>query len=174
MTLVMFALSNEGGATVDEAWEAVNSAVWLFTELSNTSFIAEKCAAVLKEFTAKQTSSPTRAASEGGTSICDTGCKAASIYPTGSQSSDTWPIMSSWAKLSDIAATCFSPSTHLLDTAEDLPAGTPTFPMDNTINDDSLWLDESLKLSTQISLAMQNDVSAFEPPLLSFPALLMQ
>lgn len=48
MTLVMFALSNEGGATVDEAWEAVNSAVWLFTELSSTSFIAQKCAAVLK------------------------------------------------------------------------------------------------------------------------------
>ncbi|KAK5236213.1 Gypsy retrotransposon integrase-like protein 1 [Exophiala xenobiotica] len=48
MTLVMFALSNEGGATVDEAWEAVNSAMWLFTELSSTSFIAERCAAVLK------------------------------------------------------------------------------------------------------------------------------
>ncbi|KAK5399203.1 Gypsy retrotransposon integrase-like protein 1 [Exophiala xenobiotica] len=147
MTLVMFALSNEGGATVDEAWEAVNSAVWLFTELSNTSFIAEKCAAILKEFTAKQTSSPTRAASEGGTSICDTGCKAASIYSRGSQSSDTWPIMSSWAKLSDIAATCFSHSTHLLDTAEDLCAGTPTFPTDDTISDDSFWLDESLNIN---------------------------
>ncbi len=48
MTLLMFALSNEGGATVDEAWEAVNWAVWLFTELSSTSFIAERCAAVLK------------------------------------------------------------------------------------------------------------------------------
>lgn len=48
LTLVVFALSNEGGATVDEAWEAINSAAWLFTELSSTSFIAEKCAAVLK------------------------------------------------------------------------------------------------------------------------------
>ncbi|KAK5344157.1 Gypsy retrotransposon integrase-like protein 1, partial [Exophiala xenobiotica] len=48
LTLVMFALSNEGGATVDEAWEAINSAAWLFTELSSTSFIAEKCAVVLK------------------------------------------------------------------------------------------------------------------------------
>jgi hypothetical protein len=48
MTLVMFALSKEGGPTVDEAWEAVNSAAWLFTELSSTSLIAENCAAVLK------------------------------------------------------------------------------------------------------------------------------
>ncbi|KAK5549286.1 hypothetical protein LTR46_011931, partial [Exophiala xenobiotica] len=126
------------------------------------------------EFTAKQTSSPTRAATEGGTSIYDTGCKAASIYSRGSQSSDTWPIMSSWAKLSDIAATCFSPSTHLLDTAEDLRAGTPTFPTDDTISDDSFWLDESLKISTKPGLAMQNDFSAFQPPLFSFPTHLMQ
>jgi hypothetical protein len=58
--------------------------------------------------------------------------------------------------------------------AEDLPAGTPTFPTDNTINDESLWLDESLKISTEARLAMQNDVSAFEPPLFSFPTRLMQ
>lgn len=48
MTLVMFALSNEGGATVDEAWEAINTAVWLFTELSSTSFIAQRCASILE------------------------------------------------------------------------------------------------------------------------------
>ncbi|KAK5441445.1 Gypsy retrotransposon integrase-like protein 1 [Exophiala xenobiotica] len=183
MTLVMFALSNEGGATVDEAWEAVHSAVWLFTELSSTSFIAKKCAAILKEFTAKETTSPTYTASEGGTSTCDAGYKAPSIPSTSkqdsrdSQTGDTWPIMSQWSdQLSNIAATCLSPPAHLFDTldAGGLPAGTPTFPTDNTINDDSLWLDESLKISTQISLAMQNDVSAFEPPLLSFPALLMQ
>jgi hypothetical protein len=92
--------------------------MWLFTELSSTSFIAERCAAVLKEFTTKQTISPI----EGGhISICDTTFEPPSISrnPSGdSQSSDTWPIMSSWTnQLSDIAATCFSPSPNFLDTA---------------------------------------------------------
>ncbi|KAK5215120.1 hypothetical protein LTR72_011803 [Exophiala xenobiotica] len=174
MTLVMFALSNEGGATVDEAWEAINSAVWLFTELSSTSFIAEECAAILKEFTTKQTTSPTHTACEDGISIYDTGCKpppssSTSKYnSSASQSIDSWPIMSSWTdQLSDIAKTCFSPSADLLDMldAVDRTAGMPPLPTNDTTNDtisdDNSWLDESLELSIEASLAMQNDVSAF-------------
>lgn len=48
MTLLMFALSNKGGATVDEAWEAVNSAYSLFSDLSSRSLTARRCAAVLE------------------------------------------------------------------------------------------------------------------------------
>ncbi|KAK5311573.1 Gypsy retrotransposon integrase-like protein 1 [Exophiala xenobiotica] len=169
MTLVMFALSNEGGATVDEAWEAVKSVLWLFTELSSISFIAEKCAAVLKKFTTEQTTSPTHTAYTDGISIFDTGCKpppisSTSKYSRASQSIDSWPIMSSWTdQLSDIAATCFSPSADPLDmlSAEDRTAGMCPLPTYDTISDDSPWLDESLELSVEGSLAIQNDVSAF-------------
>ncbi|KAK5500708.1 Gypsy retrotransposon integrase-like protein 1 [Exophiala xenobiotica] len=144
MTLVMFALSNEGGATVDEAWEAVNSAMWLFTELSSTSFIAERCAAVLKEFTTKQTISP----SEGGhISICHTTFEPPSISRNPSGDSQTIPQIS-WTPLD----------------VKDLTAGKPAFPTNNVntaIGNDNFCRDESMKTSDEATPTMQNDVSAF-------------
>ena len=68
--------------------------------------------------------------------------------------------------MSDIAATCFSPSANLLDTLDvkDLTAaaGMAAFPTDSTtIGNDNFWLDENLKISNEATPAVQNDVSAF-------------
>ncbi|KAK5277912.1 hypothetical protein LTR40_009808 [Exophiala xenobiotica] len=47
----MFALGNQGGSTVEEAWHAVKSALWLFSQLaSNNNALAQKCAGILEEF----------------------------------------------------------------------------------------------------------------------------
>lgn len=72
--------------------------------------------------------------------------------------------MASWRdQLSDIVATCFSPSADLLDVldAENLTASMAAFPTNNTISDDHPWFDESLELPIEASLAMLNDVTTF-------------
>lgn len=48
LTLVLFALGNQGGATVEEAWHAVKSALWLFTQLASNNALAQKCAGILE------------------------------------------------------------------------------------------------------------------------------
>ncbi|KAJ9503534.1 hypothetical protein H2202_000673 [Exophiala xenobiotica] len=155
MTLVMFALSNEGGATVDEAWEAVNSAMWLFTELSSTSFIAERCAAVLKAVTSQSATRPlslhlslaTRAAT----------LRVATLGRSCQAGQTSCPILLQLA--SAIPQISWTP----LD-VKDLTAGKPAFPTNNVntaIGNDNFCRDESMKTSDEATPTMQNDVSAF-------------
>ncbi|KAK4935627.1 Gypsy retrotransposon integrase-like protein 1 [Elasticomyces elasticus] len=168
MTLVMFALSNKGGATVDEAWEAVNSAYSLFSDLSSRSLTARRCAAVLEAFTMKRSASSVHSP----TSILysDTGSKTSSVSPMGklnvqdSQSREFWPILSDGtAQLSNITTTSLGAPSDLLDVHEaEGSSGMAEFELGGAIDDDSIWLTDGVIESTNPPSCIWDDIPTSE------------